>query len=393
MLAIITGSIVIGVAGTIILTRRLTQAILRMERATEKFAAGELAFRVYPPRIPQLAGLARGLNGMAIQLQDRVDALLQLTSEQDAILRSMVEGVITIDVQGRIMRVNEAATTLLGITTDSFVGRSVPEVIHHAELQRFIHDSVSVGALSSATVLVWSASSESYVEATATPLHALDGKVTGTLLVLHDVTRVRKLEEIRRDFVANVSHELKTPITSIKGFVETLLDGAMNEPEMLRKFLGIISRHADRLNAIFNDLLTLARLEVEGEDAQIELCDYPISDILEGAVETCMASAKAKGLELVHEGSRTVRGDVNASLLEQAVVNLLDNAIKYTDAGGRIAVSAEREGEWVRLSVEDNGSGIDKSHLPRLFERFYRVDTSRQRSSSDGSGLGLSIVD
>jgi two-component system phosphate regulon sensor histidine kinase PhoR len=196
---------------------------------------------------------------------------------------------------------------------------------------------------------------------------------------------------VRRDFVANVSHELRTPITSIKGFVETLQDGAAEDPQLRTKFLDIIARHADRLNAIFNDLLTLARLESESEGAAIELSPVIIRDVLHGAVEICSSQASQKGVNLrVAEGERLlVEG--NASLLEQAVVNLVDNATKFTDSGGSITLSAEAEGENVKVSVADTGCGIEKAHLSRLFERFYRIDHGRSRKLG-GTGLGLAIV-
>ena len=209
--------------------------------------------------------------------------------------------------------------------------------------------------------------------------------------MFHDTTRIQKLENVRRDFVANVSHELRTPITSIKGFVETLMDGAMNEPESLKKFLGIIAKHSDRLNAIFSDLLTLAQLEAreEGEELGLEVCSA--AAVARAAVEACSLRAAERKAQVSVEVPEDVQILAKENLIEQALVNLIDNAIKYSDNQAHVTISARPEGELVRLSVSDTGPGIDKQHLPRLFERFYRVDQGRSRQMG-GTGLGLSIV-
>jgi two-component system phosphate regulon sensor histidine kinase PhoR len=349
-----------------------------------------LDFKVYPSRIPQLAHFARGLNAMGSQLKDRVDALVRLSNEQDAVLQSMIEGVITIDRSERIMRVNEAGFTLLGISARGVEGRLVEEVVHHIDLQRFIHAAVSSDQPMTETISVRLVG-ERFLEVYSTPLILLGGVVFGTLIVFHDVSKVKRLENVRRDFVANVSHELKTPITSIKGAVETLIDGALDDPEMAKKFLGMAARHADRLNAIFNDLLVLARLEAEGEEARVEVTSTDVADVLRNAVETCSAQARAKSVDLIVPLSPGVRVSVNPSLFEQAVVNLLDNAIKYTDSGGSVSIEVSQQGALAQVTVTDTGSGIEKAHLPRLFERFYRIDQGRSRKMG-GTGLGLAIV-
>jgi two-component system phosphate regulon sensor histidine kinase PhoR len=210
-------------------------------------------------------------------------------------------------------------------------------------------------------------------------------------VVLNEVTEIKKLENIRRDFVANVSHELRTPITSIKGFVETLIDGAIHQPEEAERFLQIVARQADRLNAIIEDLLSLSRLETDVERGEVELQQVDLQPVLEAAVQTCAPQADEKRMRLVLAWEGDLAARANPRLIEQALVNLIGNAIKYSPAGQEVRVSAAATGRTVQLQVSDQGAGIDKRHLPRLFERFYRVDKARSRELG-GTGLGLAIV-
>ena len=209
---------------------------------------------------------------------------------------------------------------------------------------------------------------------------------------MNDVTRLRRLENVRRDFVANVSHEIRTPLTSIKGFVETLLDGAIENKEDTVSFLKIIAKQSNRLNSIIEDLLTLARLEEEGDRSKIDFDPIEIRRVVDGAVRVCIHASEKKHIEIKVECPSDLVVKVNYALLEQAVINLVDNAIKYSPEGSEIdiSVSADNSDQTV-ISVKDNGPGIEKKHLPRIFERFYRVDKARSRDLG-GTGLGLAIV-
>jgi two-component system, OmpR family, phosphate regulon sensor histidine kinase PhoR len=209
------------------------------------------------------------------------------------------------------------------------------------------------------------------------------------LVILHEITRLHRLENLRREFVANVSHELKTPITSIKAAVETLQDGAVHDAEMMPKFLDIIARQSDRLNNIIEDLLSLSRLENERDE--VYLAEASVSDVIAEAVATCAAKAQEKNITIKLAATQGLRVRMNSSLLEQAVMNLVDNAIKYSERGTSINVVAKRNGTEIEISVQDQGRGIEPEHLSRIFERFYRVDKARSRNAG-GSGLGLSIV-
>jgi two-component system, OmpR family, phosphate regulon sensor histidine kinase PhoR len=230
-----------------------------------------------------------------------------------------------------------------------------------------------------------------WVSAHGTVLHDPQQGKIGVLIVLHDVTRLRHLEEVRRDFVANVSHELRTPITSIKGFIETLVDGAFEDKENAHRFLQIMLRQVNRLDAIICDLLTLSRIERSSEEQMIEVAREPIRGVLQAAIEMCEKRAIDKRVQIQLNCSSDLVGQINAALLEQAVVNLLDNAVKYSNPETVVEVRAACEGEELAIRVQDRGCGIEAQHLPRLFERFYRVDKARSRELG-GTGLGLAIV-
>jgi two-component system phosphate regulon sensor histidine kinase PhoR len=211
------------------------------------------------------------------------------------------------------------------------------------------------------------------------------------VIVLNDVTDVQRLESVRRDFVANVSHELKTPVASIKGFVETLLDGAADDPAASRRFLEIVARQADRLAAIIDDLLALSRIEQSEGAGNLPLEPTRLADVIAAVVADCGPRAAERSIRLETTCTDGLVADVNPPLLEQALINLVDNAIKYSDPGGGVWVAAEEAGGALVVRVSDEGCGIEAEHLPRLFERFYRVDRARSRRLG-GTGLGLAIV-
>ena len=211
------------------------------------------------------------------------------------------------------------------------------------------------------------------------------------MIVLNDVTRLQRLEGVRRDFVANVSHELRTPITSIKGFIETLRDGAIRRPADAEKFLEIVAKQADRMNSIIEDLLLLSRVEQDTREAKVVLESTPIKGVILEAVQVCEPKAHAKDIRITVNCPDGLTARINPALLEQAIINLIDNAIKYSEPGCPVDVEAEEHASEVVIRVRDKGCGIEPEHLPRIFERFYRVDKARSRKLG-GTGLGLSIV-
>ncbi len=389
VLAVVICASVITAVGAWLLFYRVDTCLRSIEQVSKAMAAGDLSVRVETTRKPILMTLVRSINQLAGSLQRRVEGLARARSEQDAILRTMVEGVVTVDSSGRIRRVNAAARELLDASQEVLEGALIGEVAQHPDLRRCIGDAMRAEGSTSVTAQTGGVSDKMLV-IHASPLVEEQGAAPGRLLVIHDVTRLEKLENVRRDFVANVSHELRTPITSIKGFVETLLDGAVDDPVLSKKFLAIVGRQADRLNMILTDLLTLAKLEVGG-DVRVEIEEKNLRDLVQVAVDECSHRAQAKDMSLTSEVDASLIVRANPSLVEQALVNLIDNAIKYTEPKGLVKVEVRRAEGCAEIRVSDTGPGIEGHHLSRLFERFYRIDQGRSRQLG-GTGLGLAIV-
>ena len=297
---------------------------------------------------------------------------------------------MAVDRAGTILSVNDPCAGLLGVDPERLRGRSVYEVLRKPDLLKFI-ENAQASPKSLDGDLRFFNPGERWLHAHGAALHDARGQKIGVLVVLHDVTRLRHLENVRRDFVANVSHELRTPITSIKGFVETLLEDGFENRASTERFLGIVLRQVNRLEAIINDLLLLSRVERGGEEQRIETDAEPLAHIVQVARETCEKKAHDKSIEIVVDCPDDLVARINGPLLEQAVINLIDNAIKYSDAAATVRVTVAREGDFAAIRVIDNGCGIAANHLPRLFERFYRVDKARSRELG-GTGLGLAIV-
>ncbi len=290
---------------------------------------------------------------------------------------------------------NESAAELFGVDAEKSHGQLLEETIRSPQLQRLVTD-VLTEQQSVADEFAFYTDHEKFLHVQGAVLRDAQQHLIGALVVLYDVTQIKRLENVRRDFVANVSHELKTPITSIKGYVETLLDGAMHNPEDAERFLRIVANQSERLNSIIDDLLELSRVEQKAERAEIPLERRAIRPVLQSAIEASTSKAETCGVRIEMACDNGLEARINAPLLEQAVVNLIDNACKYSLAGGMVWVEADRnecadEEPQIEIRVRDEGCGIEQHHLPRLFERFYRVDKSRSRKLG-GTGLGLAIV-
>ena len=371
-------------------SRRIARPMLEVREGAARFAAGDFSRKLAVPATEEFAGVAESLNQMAEELDERLRAITRERNEREAVLESMVEGVLAVDPELRILTLNTAAAELLGVDPAEVQGAAIEEAVRNPELQRVVAAAVSGQGPVEVDLAVHVGGRDQYLQASGALLHAQGGEVVGAVVVLNDVTRLRRLEAVRRDFVANVSHELKTPVTSIKGFAETLVDGAIDDPAAARRFLKIIAGQADRLNSIIEDLLALSSLE-EGKGAGMDLQETRLGDVLSVAVDVCAPKAEAKGISLLVECPRDMYVDANPPLLEQAVVNLLDNAVKYSPDGTAVRVTAVPDEGEVVIAVSDEGQGVSREHLPRLFERFYRVDKARSRDLG-GTGLGLSIV-
>jgi two-component system phosphate regulon sensor histidine kinase PhoR len=372
------------------MARRISGPLNDLQRGALRFARGDLDRALPIPHTAELASLAEALNFMAGQLQNKIQSLTRQGQEQEAILASMTEGVLALDAQGRLLTINRAGAEMLHLDAAAAHNLPIQEVIQDTGLKWFINRTLSSPAPIEEEVEIKDNGRKIFT-AHGTSLRDAQGTALGTLVVLHDITQLRQLENTRRDFVANVSHELKTPITSIKGFVETLLAGALQEPDNAENFLKIIAKQTDRLNEIIDDLLTLSRIEQDAERRQIFLNGQKIKGVLQSAIQVCEAKAAAESIALELNCPDDLRGQINPPLLEQALVNLIDNAVKFSQPGAVVQVEAQRQGPQVIIRVRDQGPGIPPEHLPRIFERFYRVDAGRSRKIG-GSGLGLAIV-
>jgi two-component system phosphate regulon sensor histidine kinase PhoR len=381
---------ILAVLASLYTSRRISRPLDEMRRGAERFAAGELLHKVAAGKSQEMRGLADALNQMAAQLYDRMQTVVRQRNEQEAVLTSMIEGVLAVDTDERVITMNRAAADLLGVVREQMHGRTLPEVVRNPPLLEFVARMLKDHAPAEDEITLH-VRGERFLQVSGTILRDGQGTDFGVLIVLNDITRIRRLEGVRREFVANVSHELKTPVTSIKGFLETLLDGALDDPAQARRFVEIAARQADRLQAIIEDLLVLSQLEYEEEQPTMPLEEGNLRGALEAAAHTCEPKASAKKIAITLDCPPELTLAMNAPLLEQAIINLIDNAVKYSESGETVVVTARTETEQVVVEVTDHGCGIAEEHLPRLFERFYRVDKARSRTLG-GTGLGLSII-
>ena len=388
------GGLAIAVLGAVIsfaVYRKIVRPLEDIRLGVLRFARGEFSAKIPVPDSEEVGGLAKAMNEMAEQLDDRIKTIIRQRNEQEAALSSMVEGVIAVDADERLITVNRAAARMLGFAQESARGRTIREIVRNVDLQRFVSETLSVDNPREGNVVLREEGGERFLQVHGAALRDARRDRIGAVIVLNDVTRLRRLENLRREFVANVSHELKTPITSIKGYLETLLEGALDNREEAERFLGVVAKHADRLNTIIEDLLLLSRIEQDAERAMLEKQEAHLPDLLREAVEACAVKAAEKSIAIEINCPDDLTAQVNVPLCTQAVVNLIDNAIKYSESGATVRVEAILKGSEALISVHDDGCGIAPEHLSRLGERFYRVDKARSRKQG-GTGLGLAIV-
>lgn len=390
---ILWGAVVVALCVAVlslVVSRRISRPIVQMEEVAKRFAAGELDIRVPVFGPVELASLAQRLNEMAGQLHERFLTITKQRNELEAVLTSMIEGVLAVDADGRILSVNQAAAELLGIDQSLAQERTVEETVRDADFQRFVARTLGETEPTEEDISLSSGQGRCF-QLHGARIGGFDGGKSGAVIVIHDVTRIRRLENVRRDFVANVSHELRTPVTSIQGFAEALLDKGADNPEQVERYVKIIAKHSDRLNAIIEDLLSLSRLEEDAEKRRISLEEIDLGPILGAAVELTQIKASEKNVAINLNCSDQIKARVNSALLEQAIVNLVDNAIKYSKPDSSVRIDVEQRPHEITIAVVDGGCGIERKYLSRLFERFYVVDKSRSRSLG-GTGLGLAIV-
>ncbi len=390
---IILGAVAIAIAIlpiSLMVAKRISRPVEELKKGADRFSSGDLNHRLPIPTSEEMATLAESMNQMAEKLENRIQTIVRQRSDLEALLSSMTEGVLAIDQNEKVVFSNRAVERLLTAEKNHLVGRNLQEIIRSPEFEKLVQNALATAETVQGDITLF-LDRERFVRVHGAPLQDGENRHVGTLFVLDDVTRLKSLETIRKEFAANVSHELKTPITAIKGFVETLIDDGRLDPDENRRFLGIIQRHVERLIAIIEDLISLSHIEQGIETDDIERQTSPLLPLIDRSIAACREKADRKEIQIHSECPASLTGTINSLMVERALSNLIDNAINYTEAGGTIRVSARSDPQNLVLQVEDNGIGIPAKHQPRLFERFYRVDKARSRDSG-GTGLGLAIV-
>jgi two-component system phosphate regulon sensor histidine kinase PhoR len=385
-----------------VVARSVTRPLGEMVAAARRMARGEFLEKIHAHSNDEVADLAAVLNQMATAIEEKIQTLRDDHAKMAATLTAMLEGVLVLAPDGTVRLINQAMERMVGRRDVEVLGRTYLEVIRHPRLNEFITEALTQSTASSTEITIW-AGLERTFQVQASPVAQEAGESHGLVLVFHDITELRRVEQVRKDFVANVSHELRTPLTAIKGYIEALQDRTFEDQEQRDRFLETIRKQTDRLNLIITDLLLLAKME----SGQVPIKQEPVA--LAGLIDRTIGLLK----RLIEQKKHRVVVKVPAALppilgdeerLGQVFSNLLDNAIKYTPEQGTITIRAEispvappnATGDgphptMMEISVEDTGIGIPPQDLSRIFERFYRVDKARSRELG-GTGLGLSIV-
>jgi two-component system sensor histidine kinase VicK len=372
---------VMGIA----LARTITGPIRALTRTAAQIAAGDVHQTIRIRSVDEIGQLGDTFNTMTKRLVETLGEVQGEKNRVDVILTNMADGLIALDSGGRIIKLNAAAERMLAVEEAEALGRQMDELwpgMGMGELVAVAHET--------SRSLIQEARFGSLIfSAHVTPVPG-DSQAAGTVIVLQDITEIQRLGEIRRDFVANVSHELKTPLTSVKSYVETLLDGAAEDPQLRTQFLQVVASETDRMTRLVRDLLHLSQFD-QGA-SQWEVATHAVAPFLTDMVRRLQPQIEEKGLTVqVHVDPQTPPARVDRDKISQVMINLLANAIEFTPAGGQIQVQARGEGGSVRFAVRDSGVGIPEADLPRIFERFYRVDKARTRTLG-GTGLGLAIA-
>jgi len=373
----------------------MTQPIQAVTDLANRVASGRLNQGVPAESDDELGRLSKAINEMSLQLQNKIEEISREKDYLQTLLRGIMEGVLVVDARGRILMVNNALRQLLSLPPH-VEDRTPLEIIRNAELERTLRQVLQDGENTTLELTLPSPEGKTFEVNVVGISPSPEGMVKeeesrrGVIAVFHDITRLKELEKIRRDFVANVSHELRTPLTTIKGYAETLLEGALKE-EVASQFVQVIKRHSDRLEKIVEDLLILSK--IESKEFQLKMESLSVSELIVDVLDFIKEPLNKKKMSIsVGELPPTLLVYGDRQYLEQVLINILDNAIKYGHEGGRMIISAtERDQREVEISVKDDGIGIPKEDLLRVFERFYRVDKGRSHELG-GTGLGLSIV-
>lgn len=386
MVAVGVVAIVVALLG-VALAKWLTEPIKRLNQDVLRIAEGAYNQSVYTAQTDEIGQLGMSFNQMRQSLVDAMSNLETRNAELKAILNSMASGVIAVNKYRRLILINQMARDILYIPEDHFgINDSMYRIIKSDEMIEMINASIDTGAKT--TKELYHAHVEKTLRVSIHPIRTEDGDIHGSMIVVEDITQIKRLENMRSEFVSNVSHELKTPLTSILGFVDTLKSGALADKEKATRFLDIISSESERLNRLINDILLLS--EIESANKEPEAAQVNLRDVMDEVVHMLQMRIEGKPVNLTFNCDPKLNMIINRDRIKQLMINLTDNAIKYTEKGS-VTLTAVREDNSVVLVVADTGIGISDVHKARLFERFYRVDKARSRKVG-GTGLGLSIV-
>jgi two-component system phosphate regulon sensor histidine kinase PhoR len=370
--------------------KRYTKPIEAATNVAIELSKGNYRARTYVDHRKETSMLSNAINQLAKNLQEILKTQEMQQDRLSTLIESMGSGLMLIDNRGYISLINKAYIETFDINSEEYLYKQYYDVIELKEITVLIEEIFMTERKVKRQLLLPIGIVRRYFEVAGSPIIGTQNEWKGVLLVFHEITEIKKLEQMRKDFVANVSHELKTPITSIKGFSETLLDGAMKDQVTLEAFLRIILNESDRLQTLIEDLLDLSRIEQQGFHLNIEELDIVI---LMGEIITLLRGKAEEKNILLHIAPITaplfIKGDY--SRLKQVFINLLSNAITYTPAGGYVEIDVKENEDKVYIQIKDTGIGIEMEEIPRIFERFYRVDKARSRNSG-GTGLGLAIV-
>jgi len=376
-----------ALAFSVVLSWFTFRPLREMRRVASSIARGDLDHRLPLRPIEELGGISAAINQMAAEIRKRIDELTHEKEQLQAVLNGMVEGVLVLDAHGRVLLANKRMREFYGIR-GPVEGRAPLEVVRDAEVDELLAEATeSEAEVSRRIVSVGSVGRTFRVQAVRFPANG--GPRTGTVAVFHDVTEIARLESIRRDFVANASHELRTPVAAIRGFAETLREGTHLSAEERDSYLDVINRHATRLGNLVTDLLELSKIEAQREPSAPDRVD--VASVAESVMRDSREMFESRGIEFVLDAQEGAEVWASRNDIEQILTNLVGNAANYTDRGGRVEVSVAADADRVRIEVADTGIGISRADQERIFERFYRVDASRSRAAG-GTGLGLAIV-
>jgi two-component system phosphate regulon sensor histidine kinase PhoR len=376
------------------MSKSLVRPLEIIKVQAQRLAKGDFSSRVKLSSNDSLESeqLGQAFNEIAIQLNQRIETILNQRNEQEAVFSSMVEGVIAVDSSENILRINQAAYNILKISEKNIEGIRLKNVVENIELHDLILFALKQNTPVGQEVIIHNdVDHEQVLFAQSAPLLDIHKNKCGTLVVFNDITKLKEFELQRKEFVANVSHELRTPLTAIQGLSETLIEFPDLVQDKRAYFIDVIHTHSMRLESIIENLLTLSKIEKETEIDEIDLVDESITLALSNAIFLCKDKALKRNIDIILNNAEEIIFKHNSSLIEQAIINLLNNAIKYSDGNSEINITVIKQNNDVIISVADQGSGIPEEHLSRLFERFYRVDKARSRQLG-GTGLGLSIV-